>query len=376
MSVHDLEHLDEMLEAGQLMWLDVVSTDADELDALGARFGFDPGAIEDILDVEQLPKFEAYDDHVFVVIHGLTTVGERLDTREVDCFISQNLFVTVHADPVVGIDWLWDAVQRHDHLAGESADELFGQLAEVVGRRYIEIANELESRIDRLAEAALDADSSVLHEVQILRREEATVRKMLRPQLLVIRDLRKRNTTEIGAEAAALLGDAYDVHRQVVESLSSTRGILSDTLDTYRGASADQQARATTLLAVYSALLLPLTLITGWYGMNVRGLPAAERPHSWWIVTLVMVAIALVSVIVFVQIGLIRLPGARRGRVAAGLATAAKAPVKPFTMLRRPVTSGGKTLVAGARKATGRSTSSRATPPRAKRPDNGPPAAT
>ncbi len=354
MSSHDLDELDLMITAGQLLWLDVVSTDADELDELGELFGFDPGAIEDILDVEQLPKFEAYDDHVFVVIHGLTSDGERVDTREVDCFIGENLFVTVHAEPVVGIDWLWDAVQRHEHLAGESSDELFGQLAEVVGRRYIEIANEIESRIDRLAEAALRADPSVLQEVQTLRREEATVRKMLRPQLLVIRDLRKRNTTEIGKEAARLLGDAYDVHRQVVESLSSTRGLLSDTLDTYRGASADQQARATTLLAVYSALLLPLTLITGWYGMNVRGLPAAERQHSWWIVTLVMVAIALVSVIVFVQIGLIRLPGNRRGRVTAGLAAAAKSPVKPFTMLRKPVASGSKTLVAGARRAASR----------------------
>ncbi|MEZ5227453.1 MAG: magnesium transporter CorA family protein [Acidimicrobiales bacterium] len=354
MTIHDMDQLDTMLEAGQLMWLDVITTDPDELDALGERFSFDPGAIEDILDVEQLPKFEDYDDHVFVVIHGLSSDGDRVDTREVDCFIGQNLFVTVHAEPVVGIDWLWDAVQRHEHLAGDSADELFGQLAEVVGRRYIEIANEIESRIDRLAEAALDADPSVLQEVQTLRREEATVRKMLRPQLLVIRDLRKRNMNEIGKEAARLLGDAYDVHRQVVESLSATRGLLTDTLDTYRGASADQQARATTLLAVYSALLLPLTLITGWYGMNVRGLPAAERQHSWWIVTLIMLAIALVSAIVFVQIGLIRLPGTRQGRVTAGLAAAAKAPVKPFTMLRKPVTSGSKTIVASARRATGR----------------------
>lgn len=350
--MHDIGELDDMFDLGQLLWLDVISTDPDELDALGERFDFDPSAIEDILDIEQLPKFEEFEDHVFVVIHGLTTEGDRVDTREVDCFIGRNLLVTVHADPVVGVDWLWDAVQRHDHLSGDSADELFGQLAEVIGRRYIEIANELERRIDGLAEAALDADPSVLSEVQLLRREEATVRKMLRPQLLVIRDLRKRNMNTMGQEAANLLGDAYDVHRQVVESLASTRGLLADTLDTYRGASADQQARATTLLAVYSALLLPLTLITGWYGMNVRGLPAAERPHSWWIVTLVMLAIVLVSTIVFVQIGLIRLPGARRARVSAGLAATAKAPVKPFTMLRKPVASGGKSIVAGARKAT------------------------
>ncbi len=343
-----------MLEARHLLWLDVITQDPEELDRLGERFGFDSSAIEDILDVEQLPKFDDYGDHVFVVIHGLSSEGERVDTREVDCFIGDKLFVTVHAEPVVGIDWLWDAVQRHEHLVGDSSDELFGQLAEVVGRRYIEIASAIESRIDDLAEAALDADPMVLQEVQVLRREEATVRKMLRPQLLVIRDLRKRNMTMIGEDAARLLGDAYDVHRQVVESLAAARGLLSDTLDTYRGASADKQARATTLLAVYSAVLLPLTLITGWYGMNVADLPAADQDHAWWTVTLVMFAIFLVSMVVFVRIGLIRVPRARPGRITSGLATAARAPVKPFTMLKKPVASSGKTLAAGARRAATR----------------------
>jgi len=349
---HDMDELDVMIESGQLVWLDATTDDPAELDLLGERFGFDPGAIEDILDVEQLPKFDDFQDHVFVVMHGLTTVDERVDTREIDCFIAENLLVTVHATPVVGLDWLWQQVQRHPHLSSGSSDELFGHLAEVVGRRYFEIANELETRIDRLTEAALAADPLVLGEVQLLRREEATVRRMLRPQLLVMRDLRNRNRSVIGPEGARLLGDAYDVHFQVVESLQATRGLLADTLDTYRGASADIQARATTLLAIYSALLLPLTLITGWYGMNVARLPAADRPHAWWIVTLVMIAIFLVSFGVFVRIGLIRLPRPRPGAITSGLASAARAPVKPFTMLRKPVASGGRFVAGGVKKAT------------------------
>ncbi len=333
---HPLDQLDDLRADDRLLWLDVMTRDPAALDALGEQFGFDAASIEDILDVEQLPKYDDYDDHLFVVIHGLTTEGHRIDTHEVDCFIGPNLFVTVHEDEVVGIDWLWEAVQRHSHLAEHNADELFAQLAEVMGRRYFGVANAIEARIDALGEAALDADPSVLAEIQVLRREEATVRQMLRPQLLVIGDLRIRNRSVIGAEAVRLLDDAYDVHNQVVESLTAARGLLTDTLDTYRGASSDIQARATTLLAVYSALLLPLTLITGWYGMNVQHLPAAERRNSWWIVTLIMIAIASVSFAVFIKIGLIRVPRERAGRITNGLASVARAPVKPFTMLRKP----------------------------------------
>lgn len=330
-----LETLEEHHQTGSLVWLDVTTSEPAELDALGERFGFDPAAIEDILDVEQLPKFDDYGDHLFVVLHALTADGDRVDTIELDCFIAPRLLVTVHATEVAGIDWLWDAVQRHPHLVDHGADELFAQLAEVVGRRYFEIVNAIEERIDAVALLALEADNRVLEEIQILRREESTVRKMMRPQLRLIADMRMRNRTVISSRGVGQLDDAFDVHNQVVESLHATHELLSDALDTYRGAAAERQANATTILAVYSALLLPLTLIVGWYGMNVDNLPASTRSWGWMAVTGFMVLLAVISWFVFVRIGLVRPSARRRGDVAKGLASAARRPVRAMTMLRQ-----------------------------------------
>lgn len=333
--------LDAHLDAGLLVWLDVTTQDIDELDALGQQFGFDPAAIEDIVDIEQLPKADHYDDYLFVVLHALTTArdpdhGDRVDTLEVDCFVRPQLFVTVRATHVTGIDWLWDAVQTHTNLTSHGADELFAQLAEVIGRRYLHVIDEIEARIDDIAENALDADLGVLAEIQTLRREDATIRKVLRPQRMLIFNLRHDTHSAVSDSAGAILLDAYDVHNQVVESLASARGLLTDTLDTYRGAAAERHANAATLLTVYSAILLPLTLITGWYGMNVQRLPGAAQPRGWQIVTLVMALIAIGSWLWFLKIGLVRLPRMQRRRsMSRGVANAAKAPVRPFTMLRR-----------------------------------------
>ena len=345
----DVDDCEKLLEAGTVIWLDVVTTDADELDQLGERFNFDPAAIEDILDIEQLPKFDNYQDHLFVVLHALTSEGERIDTAEVDCFVSPRLLVTVSAGPVTGINWLWGSVQTHAQMGSLGADELFAQLAEVIGRRYLEVIAEFEARIDDIADDALDADPDVLGDIQVLRREETTVRKVLRPQRLVLANLRRGTISVLGAESLVMLGDAFDVHNQVVESLGSARALLSDALDTYRGAAADRQATATTILAVYSAILLPLTLITGWYGMNISSLPGAENRFSWELVLGVMLVLALASFAAFVKAGFIRAPELRRETVLRGLAGAAKAPVKPFTMLRSPRT----------RRTTTRSTSAR-----------------
>ncbi|MGH1491379.1 MAG: magnesium transporter CorA family protein [Acidimicrobiales bacterium] len=330
------EELDDQLTTGAFVWLDIDRRDAEELDELGERFGFDPAAIEDVLDVEQLPKFDNYGDHLFVVLHALTTDEDRLDTHEVDCFLKSNLLVTVRTEQIAGLEWLWNAVQAHPHMAEHGSDELFAQLAEVIGRRYIEVINAVESRVDALADAALSAEPNVLAEVQVLRREEATVRRVLRPQRLVIAALRSNTGGFFTGESIKLLTDAYDVHNLVVESLESTRGLLTDTLDTYRGASAERQAHAATMLTVYAAILLPLTLITGWYGMNVSNLPGSESRWGWSVVTGLMMLFAVVSWLIFVKVGMVRRPRLTApSRLTSGLADVARAPVKPFTMLRR-----------------------------------------
>lgn len=333
----EVTELDDYEQEGLLRWLDVETRDPAEMDELGARFGFDPAAIEDVIDVEQLPKYEFYDDHLFVVLHALISAGDRIDTHEVDCFVGENLFVTVRSEPVVGIEWLWDAVQTYPQLGAYGASELFAQLAEVVGRRYLEVLDEFELRVDELSDRALDADPDVLAEIQLLRREEATIRKVLRPQRVVIASLRSNPSASLGAEARSILTDAYDVHNLVVESLALSRGLLTDTLDTYRGASAERQAAATTVLTVYAAIVLPLSLITSWYGMNMTNLPGAGWRWGWPVVTVGMVGVAVVSWLLFVRVGMVRRP--RLGQaspIVRSLASAARAPVRPVTMLWRP----------------------------------------
>ncbi len=346
----DPADLDRHLAEEAFLWVDVFTRDPDEMDGVGRRFGFDPAAIEDILDVEQLPKYDIFDDHLFVVLHALVTTGDddRVDTHEVDCFVRPQLLVTVRHQSVVGLDWLWNAVQSYPHLAGHGAEELFAQLSEVMGRRYLEVLDELERRIDELADRTLDGDQGVLAEIQVLRREGATIRRVLRPQRLVIAGLRNDGQVMLDADALRILADSYDVHNLGVESSVSARGLLTDALDTYRGAAAERQTAAATLLTVYAAIVLPLSLITSWYGMNVRELPASESRWGWLVVTAVMAVIAIASWVVFIRVGIIRRPRLRRDlRLVRGLSTAARAPVRPFAMLWRPSNGGGGSRSSG-----------------------------
>ncbi len=314
------------------VWLDIQWSDDSDLDVLGTVFHFDQAAKEDVVDVEHLPKLNEYDDHIFVVLHALTHDGHQVDTIEVDCFVTGNVLVTVHRQEVLAINWLWENAEKYAHLSNEGSQELFGHLIEAIGRRYLEVSLQFERQVDHLGEQALQGDASVISEVQDLRRAEATIRAMLRPQRLVIGELLRLRKILVGNDANRQLTDAYDIHNQVVGALETIRSLLTDTLDTYRGSVAERQARAATILTIYAAIVLPMTLIAGWYGMNTENLPAASEPWGWIVVTAVMVAVGLVSWVAFQRMGLVARARTKRRR-PVDLASAALAPLRRSVML-------------------------------------------
>lgn len=324
----------QQLPGGERVWVDRIIDDDELLVDLATTYDLAPAAIEDVLDVEQLPKFETSGTHLFVVLHSLTHDGDRVDTAEVDCFIDDDFLLTLRREEIVGLEWLWNEVGRNEHLADGGPAEVFGHLCEAIGRRYLAVADELERRVDALGDAALIAGAHVLGEIQLLRREEATVRTMLTPQLRMLDQLSRLSSSHLNDHAHRQLVDAYDAHNQVAASLAMSRQLLSDTLDTYRGAVAEGQGRATNLLTVYAAIVLPMTLIAGWYGMNTANLPAATRPWGWMVVTAVMALVGVVSWLYFARLGLVGRPRLTKP-IGKGLAAAARAPMIPVTMLRR-----------------------------------------
>ncbi len=291
------------------LWIDTESPDRETLDVIAQHFGIDDLAVEDVFDMELLPKLDDYGDHLYVVLHTLIPLNHRIDTSEIDIVVTPQVLITAHDGALVGVEDLWHSVQRSRDPEGElDPSHLLGHLAEVVGRRFLEVIVELDRRLEELADRALVADAGVLAEVQILRREASTIRTMVQPQRQVLRSLVTINSSLVSRAGRGRLRDAAEVHDQLVEGVETARGLLSDVLDTYRGAAGEKLAEITTVLTVYAAILLPLSLITGWFGMNHFDLPLIGQRYGWLVVTAGMVAFATAQWLYFVRRGFVRKP--------------------------------------------------------------------
>jgi magnesium transporter len=319
----------ETVDSGWV-WIDVVVADGDvdDLVALTTRLDFDGMAVRDAVEDLDVPKVDDFGHHLLVILHGLR--DDRVGTYEVDCFMTSHHLVTVHQASSPAIDALWIRLQDSPELAHGGVDELLGRIADVLTRRLLAVLDAFDERSDELVDKALAADPGLVAELTAVRGDVATVRRVLSPQRETLDQLRVSVSPLIGDPGRRRFSDAFDVAVRATVGLESARGVLAEVLDAYRGAEARLATDVTKVLTIYAAIMLPLSLVAGFFGMNFANLPLIDSDSGWVIVTGVMVVIAAASLGIFVSVGwMVRPSGRRAGEVLGrGLIEAARAPAQ------------------------------------------------
>ena len=333
------DRLPARLVGAAWVWVDVTGPTPELAVELGRLFDVPDHVIEDAVGRGVFPKWEDHDNRLLTVIHLPTSDDDQVDTAALVCLLGSNVLLTFHPDPHPGLDWLLGAAARHAVLAEGGPDFMLGRLAELAAREFHPLVEGCDVAFDALADRALQGDPEVLSDTQALRRDAALLRKVLGPQREVLVSLAAVDTNLLTDEARRRLRDAYDHHRQLVEELDAARLMLASVADTYRAAVAERTNDVMKVLTVFSATLLPLSVIVGIYGMNFEHMPELGRRWAYPVVLSVMAAIALGLWGYFVRRGFVGRPRARvPRRVGRGLLAAARTPVRSVgSLVLRPV---------------------------------------
>lgn len=265
----------EDIPDGGWAWIDLVLRSPNEISELGLRFELSSLAIEDASSDTHFPKVDDYGSHLFVVFHGITERDGRLETTEIDAFLGENYLITVHHGESPSIEW--EIEEAVGQVTGP--DAVLARLAETASRRLLPLVDSLDLTVDDLEERAINGDGSVVPEIQALRRDAIRLRRVVGPQRSVLLELSSQDFSQIDVRARRRFSSAFDHHVRVYESLDGARALLGSVLDSYRGAVAEKMNEVMKVLTVYSAILLPLSLLAGIYGMNFVDMP--ELSWKW-----------------------------------------------------------------------------------------------
>lgn len=273
----DQHQLSSVRSEADWVWLDLSDPSESDVRYVSEAFQIDPLSIQDMLDVTLFPKVDHHADYLFVVLHGVgVEPDERLGTLELDLVVGRDFLVTSHRSPMVGVEWVADQASATHPLVLAGPAGAAATIAEAGGRRYLPLLDALDERIEDLEDLALVADPRLLGESQALRRDVIVLRRILGPQRDVLRQLAQSVSPLIDDVARREFSDVYDHHFRLVESLDAARALLAAVLDTYRGAVAERTNEVMKVLTVFSAILLPLGLVAGLWGMNFSEIPGSN----------------------------------------------------------------------------------------------------
>jgi magnesium transporter len=296
-----------------VVWLDLVDPDQA---AIEAALGRTPHAraLDQLLAPHRhrddpRPTLEGHDDYVF----GVFLVPQLLDDstvlyREVDVVAAQDLVLTVRksAEPHGPFDC---AAARELHSAGhvQSPGMVVYHLVDDVAEGYLELTDRLNERIDALEDHVDDWESArVRDELSALRHDILHIRRTLSPTRDAVRrvfddrvDARVGNLELFDRSTELHFADAYEKLMRASEALDLSRDLVAGVRDYYQAKVANDQNEVMKRLTIVASLLLPASLIVGFYGMNVHGIPEYHWSFGYEYVLALIVALTLLQLVWF-----------------------------------------------------------------------------
>ena len=288
----DLARLGELLQDPlACLWVDLEGEAPESLEALGRQFSLHPLTVEDLVHKNQRPKLEEFEDYIFVVVHGLRPrEGEEVPADEVDIVLGKNWIVSVHDGPIDAIKRAYDQVVTKPKTLEGSASFILHRISDLLVDSYFPALDALEEEIDDLEDDVVQRPTQErLHQIFVLKRALVHLRKLVSPQREVYNALSRRDYPYIDPKSAAYFRDLHDHLIRANEIVESYRDLVSNMLDAYLATISNRLNDVMKRLTLIATIFMPITFITGFFGMNF-----ATMPYSWgWLFWATVVAMAI-----------------------------------------------------------------------------------
>ena len=287
-------------DPGLHVWVDLDQpTDLEVKQVLEGVFSFHPLAIEDCVTVNELPKIEDYEDYIFLVLHAVEfSKQDQFKTTELNLFLGKEFLVTYHPSPLRGVSSTLDRLRQNFAVNIKGPDRLAYNIIDLLVDNYKPVIDELTKEIQEI-EASLFAANpkDIIKLILNVKRELNDFRVIVAPQREVVSRLARGEFKLIRTTLLPYFRDITDnLSRYDATGLSYSDQLLL-IMDVYLNKAQHETNQVIKALAIMTALTIPITVVSSWYGMNFRGMPELVSSHGYWLTLIVTIITTLLMVI-------------------------------------------------------------------------------
>jgi magnesium transporter len=266
-------------------WIDAAIEDLPELQPL---FQLHDLAVEDCLsEEEQRPKMEIYDaGHYFMVIKSIRFDDEEIFLRALNIFLGKHFIITVTSQKINELRAI-NPILLEDEV--NSPDYFLYHLIDLVVDNYFSVSDRIEVKIEKLEESILiRTRKSHLNEIISLRSEILWLKKVLGPQKELISTLNKKELRLINDKLQKYFSDIYENTVKITETFDTFRDLMGNLREAYQSSLANRANEIMRVFTAMTTICIPLTVITGIYGMNFDNMPELNAEYGYFTVLGVM----------------------------------------------------------------------------------------
>jgi magnesium transporter len=288
------------LSAEGLTWIHLEPPlDPEAVNELRARFGWHPLDVEDVLSKRQRPKIDDYaeDGYLFGILHfpAYDKAVQRLNAAELDFFLGPDYLVTMANVQLLPVTRLFSRCQEDEQFRAQHFEKGSGRLLyEVLDDLFdycFPILDKIAYKLDSIEDDIDERRSEeIVGDISNVKQEIISFRKIIKPQRPALRLLERRMERFLPENLELYFDDLVDASERIWDLLDNYKEVVEALESTNESVISHRQNNILRILTVFSVILLPLTLISGIFGMNVI-FPGEHTREAFWIIAGLMVGV-------------------------------------------------------------------------------------
>ena len=303
-SIQSIDEILPYVAKDTVTWLNVEGLGNVKLiESIGRILNIHPLVLEDILNTHQRPKFEEYDEYLYIVLKKMALENKEFSVsyEQISILVLENFVVTFREKR----DDLFIPLKQRlrnskGRLRNMGSDYLaYGILDTIIDQAFV-LLDSLDEIVELTEEGLLTSPTTqTLAAIQRLKRELIYMRKTISPLREMLAAIVRTDSVLVKQKTNIYFRDVYDHALRITESIESYRDVLSGLLDIYISSVSNKMNEVMKVLTVFASIFIPLTFIAGIYGMNFEYMPELKWKYAYPTLWISFVVIPLVLIVYF-----------------------------------------------------------------------------
>ncbi|MEK6939789.1 MAG: magnesium/cobalt transporter CorA [Nanoarchaeota archaeon] len=261
---------------------------------IGKHFGFHYLLLEDIMNNEQRPKIETFEDHIFVILKMLTCQKKEVATEQISIIIGKNFVISFQETEGDIFDPIRKRIRENKgKLRKRGADYLAYSLIDAIVDHYFAVLEKLEEQIEDVEETINRPTAETIKIMHHLKRQTILLQRSIWPLREVVSGMMRSESVLLKKTTAIYLRDVYDHTIQIMDTIETFRDLLAGMMEVYLFSLSNKTNEIMKVLTIIGTIFIPLTFITGVYGMNFDFMPALTWEYGYYAVMMGMLIIVI-----------------------------------------------------------------------------------